>query len=164
MIHNLIVFFIISVINTIISIKLPITLFHSDSWLFRERSWERKGQFYQDYFWVKKWKNQLPELSDFLTFLFSKKKIAQFGPDYLYLFVLETCRAELTHWCIILSMLAYAIGNGTSSAVLVFFISVALNLPYVIIQRYNRPRVLDILANRKIRFKGIVKDDVEAFH
>ncbi|WP_010632613.1 hypothetical protein [Sporolactobacillus vineae] len=164
LIHDLIIFIILSLINTFISIKLPISLFHADSWLYRERSWERKGQIYQDYVWVKKWKNQLPELSDFLTFLFSKKKMAQLDQDYLYLFVLETCRAELTHWCIIWSMLAYSLWRGTHSSILVLFIAVALNLPYVVIQRYNRPRVLDILANRKIHINENMKNNVEVFH
>lgn len=162
--HDLIIYIILSLVNTLISIKLPISLFHSGSWLYRERSWERKGQIYQDYFRVKKWKNQLPELSDFLTFLFSKKKMVKLDPDYLYIFVLETCRAELAHWCIIWSMLAFTLWRGTNSSVLVFFIAVALNLPYVIIQRYNRPRVLDMLANRKIHIHENMKKDIEVFH
>ncbi|MDD9150632.1 MULTISPECIES: glycosyl-4,4'-diaponeurosporenoate acyltransferase [unclassified Sporolactobacillus] len=155
--NNLFVFLIISVINTVISIALPISLFHYDSWLFRERNWEKNGAVYQGCLGVKKWKNLLPELSDFLAFLFPKKKIRQYSPDYLYRFVLETCRAELAHWCIIISSFIFIIWNGTGMSVLMISLAVVLNLPYIIIQRYNRPRILNILANKKN--KRMIKND-----
>lgn len=164
LINNLFVFLIISIINTIISIKLPISLFHYDSWLFRERSWEKKGRIYQGCLSVKKWKNRLPELSDFFAFLFPKKKIMQYSPDYLYRFTSETCRAEFAHWCIIISSFIFAVWNSTSDSILIVFIAVALNLPYIVIQRYNRPRILSILASKKINIKGIIKNDLEIFH
>ncbi|GGL60539.1 glycosyl-4,4'-diaponeurosporenoate acyltransferase CrtO family protein [Sporolactobacillus putidus] len=155
-IYNSFVFLIVSIINTIISIKLPVSIFHYDSWLFRERSWEKKGAVYQYYLRVKKWKNLLPELSDFLAFLFSKKQIKRYNPDYLYRFALETCRAELAHWCIIISSFLFAKwGDDIGSSILISFIAVVFNLPYIIIQRYNRPRILSVLANKKTSLKEI---------
>jgi hypothetical protein len=88
----------------------------------------------------------------------------QYSPGYLSKFVSETCRAELAHWCIIISMLIFALWSSTGTSILVFFIAAALNLPYIVIQRYNRPRILSILANKKINIKGIIKDDLEMYH
>lgn len=147
-----------------ISIKLPISLFHYDSWLFRVKRWEKNGQIYQWYFGVKKWKNQLPELSDFLSFLFSKKQMMQYSPDYLVRFALETCRAELVHWCIIFSSLIFSIWNSIGMSLLMVLIAVVFNLPYIIIQRYNRPRILNLLANKRATLKRTTDNDLETLH
>ncbi|TGA98373.1 glycosyl-4,4'-diaponeurosporenoate acyltransferase [Sporolactobacillus shoreae] len=162
--NNLIVFLILSIINTLISIKLPISLFHYDSWFFRVTHWEKNGQIYQWYFGVKKWKNQLPELSDFLSFLFSKKQMMQYSPDYLVRFALETCRAELVHWCIIFSSLIFSVWNSMGMSLLMIFIAVVFNLPYIIIQRYNRPRILNLLANKRATIKGTINNDLKRLH
>ncbi|MCQ2010929.1 MAG: glycosyl-4,4'-diaponeurosporenoate acyltransferase [Sporolactobacillus sp.] len=164
LVNNFIIFMIISLINTIISIKLPITIFQLDSWLFRERRWEKGGHFYQDWFNVKRWKSLLPELSDFLSFLFSKKQMKRSSPDYLYRFALETCRAELVHWCIMISSLLFTQWNHTGVSMLMIFIAVVCNLPYIMIQRYNRPRILSILANKKTNLNGNRINDLEVLH
>ncbi|MET1249004.1 glycosyl-4,4'-diaponeurosporenoate acyltransferase [Sporolactobacillus sp. STCC-11] len=154
LINNILVFVIISIINTVISIKLPIAIFHHDSWLFKVRAWEKDGYFYQHWFSVKRWKNSLPELSDFLSFLFSKKQMKQYSTEYLCRFALETCRAELVHWCIIISSLLFTKWNHTGISLFIFGFAVLCNLPYIIIQRYNRPRILSILANKKMTIRG----------
>ncbi|GEB76858.1 glycosyl-4,4'-diaponeurosporenoate acyltransferase CrtO family protein [Sporolactobacillus inulinus] len=149
LINNLFIFMILSVMNTLISIKLPLSIFHIDGWLFRTRRWEKDGAFYQHWFGVRRWKSLLPELSDFLSFLFSKKQMEHSGSGYLYRFAQETCRAELVHWCIMISMLLYMQWAHTGMSALMFFIAVLCNLPYIIIQRYNRPRILNILVNKR---------------
>lgn len=164
LINNLFVLLIISIINTIISIKLPLSIFHYESWIFRVRNWERKGQIYQYYFFVKKWKNILPELSDFLPFLFSKKQMMQYSPDYLHRFVLEACRAELVHWCIIISSFIFLKWESTSMPILMILIATVLNLPYIIIQRYNRPRILNILANKRTNIEETITNDLKIYH
>ncbi|WP_353948375.1 glycosyl-4,4'-diaponeurosporenoate acyltransferase [Sporolactobacillus sp. Y61] len=162
--NNLFIFLTISLVNTFISIKLPLSIFHFDSWLFKVRNWERNGRIYQDCLSVKKWKNRLPELSDFLSFLFSKKQMEHHNTDYLYRFALETCRAELAHWCIILSSLIFTQWNPTGMSLLMIFLAVLLNLPYIIIQRYNRPRILAILSSRRTDMNDRMVHDWEVIH
>lgn len=164
LINNFFIFLIISIINTMISIKLPLSIFHCESWLFKARDWEKGGYIYQYYFGVKKWKNLLPELSDFFSFLFPKKQIKRYGADYLYRFSLETCRAELAHWCIIISSFAFMQWSSTRVSMLMVFIAVICNLPYIMIQRYNRPRILSILANKKTNIKGTLVNDLGILH
>lgn len=149
-IHNLVVLFILSLANTIASICLPITFFHYDGWLYRERRWERSGEFYQSSLKVKRWKNVLPELSDFLRFLFPKKRIRTHTPQYIYRFVLETCRAELAHWCIIFSSLLFFLWTTPGMSLLMIAITIIINMPYIVIQRFNRPRLLKILFAGRI--------------
>ncbi|MCO7124362.1 glycosyl-4,4'-diaponeurosporenoate acyltransferase [Sporolactobacillus shoreicorticis] len=164
LLNSLFTFIIISVVNTLISIKLPNSIFHLDSWLFRTRGWEREGYFYQYWFGVKKWKSLLPELSDFFSFLFSKKQMGQPSADYLYRFALETCRAELVHWCIIVSSILFMQWNHTGVSLLTVVIAVACNLPYIMIQRYNRPRILNILANKRANIRENRIKDLEVVH
>lgn len=145
-IDNILIFIFLSLINTFVSIKLPESFFNYKNLLFKEKAWEKKGYIYQHLFRVRRWKNILPELSDFLKSIFPKKQIMKFRLDYLYRFVLETCRAELAHWCIITSSLIFTLWNDLVMSVILIFIALALNLPFIIIQRYNRPRIINIIV------------------
>ena len=149
-IDNVLVFIALSIANTLISIKLSLSSFNYKNWLFKERAWEKKGTVYQSYFHVKKWKDKLPELSDFITRIFSKKQVLSHNVDYLYRFVLETCRAELTHWSIIASSFLFIFWDSAGMSVLMICTASVLNLPYIIIQRYNRPRILNILSHNAL--------------
>lgn len=149
-IDNVLVFILFSVAITLISIRIPVTSFHYNSRLFKERKWERKGAVYQSLFHIKKWKNKLPQLSDFFKKLFSKKQVLNSSPEYLYRFVLETCRAEFTHWAIIASSFLFILWDGICMSVFMICAASVLNLPYVMIQRYNRPRILKILGRHVV--------------
>lgn len=145
-IFNLFTFFIFSMIVTILSLIVPDNVFSKKLWILKERKWEKKGEFYQKYFKVKQWKNHLPELGDFIKGIFPKKKIMEFSDEYLNKFLFESRKSELTHWCIILSSLLFLLWNEPHEALIMFIIASVINLPYIIIQRYNRPRITEALG------------------
>lgn len=147
---NLIIFLIFSLVVSFVAEKLPAGLYSYHNWLYKVRKWEKNGAFYEKIFIVKKWKCRLPEISDFVKSRFAKKHLKNNSRDYLYRFVTESCKAEFTHWIIILSSLLFFFWNDAVSALLVVFIAVLLNLPYIIIQRYNRPRLLRLLKKSGI--------------
>jgi glycosyl-4,4'-diaponeurosporenoate acyltransferase len=129
--------------------------------LFREKSWEAGGDIYQRLFKVRTWKAILPELSDFLKILFPKKKIRAFDAGYLQSYIIESCRAELTHFCIIGITLLFPLWAGFSVSLLVIYISVLLNLPFIVIQRYNRPRIQRLLIRSLHHtYPGIKAEDL----
>jgi hypothetical protein len=142
---NLIVFILISILLTFICEKVPNRIYDYKKWMFRERKWERGGRIYEYLFRVKLWKGRLPDISDFLKWRFSKKHLAELNGQYLYIFITESCRAEFTHWMIILSTTLFGFWADTLNVFAIFLTACVLNLPYIIIQRYNRPRLLNLL-------------------
>lgn len=142
---NLFVFILFSAILTLVAEKLPHSCFNYKRWLYRERKWEHGGRLYDHLFAVRKWKSCLPEVSDFIKAIFPKKHLAKSDFDYLNAFLLETCKAELTHWLIIGSSFLFVFWSGIFTSLKVFLFASVLNLPYIIIQRYNRPRIIRLL-------------------
>jgi glycosyl-4,4'-diaponeurosporenoate acyltransferase len=128
--------------------------------VFRLKLWEDDGDFYQRILKVKKWKNSLPELGDFCKSIFHKKRIKTFDPTYLEVYVTESCRAELAHESIIASSLLFPLWAAPSMFLTIFNIALFLNVPFIIIQRYNRPRILRMLARKKRLFTEIKAEDI----
>ena len=143
---NVLVLILFSIFNTILSLKIPSAFLDQRRRLFRVRQWEDAGAVYQRMFKVKRWKNIMPELSDFFKKLFPKKRIASYDKAYLQKYLVESCRAELTHWGIIFSSFLFVFWNNFIKTAVMIVIAFVLNLPYIIIQRYNRPRIRSLLA------------------
>jgi glycosyl-4,4'-diaponeurosporenoate acyltransferase len=147
---NLLVFILISLAMTFICEKIPNKIYHYRKWMFRERKWEKGGLIYDNYFKVKKWKAKLPDISDFMRWRFNKKHLAEVDSNYLSVFLTESCKAEFTHWMIIISTMIFNFWSDFQSTIFIFFIACLLNLPYIIIQRYNRPRLIKLLKRNSM--------------
>lgn len=139
-----------SIIVTLLSTKLPDRCYDYRSWLFSERKFENSGVFYQRVFRVKRWKDRLPEISDLIRSAFPKKSVKEFEKEYMEKFLLESCRSEFAHWCIICSAIIFLFFEGMEAFFCMLLISALVNLPFIIIQRYNRPRIILIMRHKGI--------------
>lgn len=139
---NLLIFILFSMAMTLIAEKMPEKIYGFRLWLYRERKWESGGKVYERLFMVKAWKTRLPDISDFMKWRFNKKHFEHNDKGYLSIFLTESCKSELTHWMIIFSTVTFKLWNDWGSVLLLFLIASFLNLPYIIIQRYNRPRLI----------------------
>ncbi|MDI6619617.1 MAG: hypothetical protein QME45_13335 [Clostridiales bacterium] len=139
---NIALFLLLSIIISFICAKIPRKIFSYKRWIFRERKWEKSGAVYQKIFRVRAWKRVLPELSDFIKSIMPKKYIKEFSSAYLSKYIMESCRAEFTHWNIIISSFVFSLWCDLERSMMMVTIAVVLNMPYIIIQRYNRPRVI----------------------
>lgn len=152
---NLLVLILISIALTFICEIVPTQLYNYKRWLFRERSWEKGGRIYECLFRVKRWKSKLPDISDFLKWRFSKKHLNALNGRYLHIFVIESCKAEFTHWMIIFSSMLFGFWADMLNALAIFLTACLLNLPYIIIQRYNRPRLIKLLEKSDLSILSI---------
>ncbi|RPJ42768.1 MAG: glycosyl-4,4'-diaponeurosporenoate acyltransferase [Deltaproteobacteria bacterium] len=135
-------------------VRVPIARFDPGAWIFRPRHWEKGGLFYVRRLRIKKWKKHLPDGARWLGSRgFPKTRLAEKGEEYLALFVRETCRAELTHWIIILFAPFFFLWNKPGVGLLMILYALAENLPLILAQRYNRSRLLGIL-DQKERGRG----------
>lgn len=145
LLFNTFIFLLFSSVITFFSEKLPDHIYCYNSWLFKEHKWEKKGQLYRNLLKVRVWKAFLPELSDYVKGVFPKKSLKEHNKEYLSKYIMESCKSEFTHWVIIASALIFRLWTERQVSFGIFIIAIVLNLPYIIIQRYNRPRVIQVM-------------------
>jgi glycosyl-4,4'-diaponeurosporenoate acyltransferase len=115
--------------------------FNPESWLYRQRTWERGGKTYKSALKVKKWKRLLPDGATVFKGGFRKKHLGKADAAYLRRFILETCRAEFTHWVILLFALIFFVWNEWWIGLIMVAYALTTNMPCIVVQRYNRMRL-----------------------
>ncbi len=155
-IFNVVVYAIMQLLRLVVDQHLPKSHTDLDRKIFQSYTWEDKGNFYDKYFKVSKWKDYLPSIN--FTAGFSKRHIVENSSAYFEQFIREMNMSESNHIRSILSTLVFAIWNPLNMFLLVMALSVLIQAPFIIIQRYNRPRMVAILESVKIRE---AKDDGE---
>ena len=110
---------------------------------FRSFKFEKSGSIYNKLH-IRKWKTRLPDASvilhRFFPWLMPKKRIER--KDKISILIKETCIAEATH------ILAAVLGFGAIRICknikgwVIALSYLAFNIPFVLIQRFNRPRLI----------------------
>ena len=120
---------------------------HWDRFPFACRAWEREGAIYER-LGVRAWKDLVPDVSKWFPRIVPRKAITgRFGAETLRDMLKETCVAELTHWLLCLAGLAMLPLWPGPGGIMLYLVYVLLgNVPFIIIQRYNRPRFGRLLA------------------
>uniref|UniRef100_A0A7V3ZXR6 Glycosyl-4,4'-diaponeurosporenoate acyltransferase n=1 Tax=candidate division WOR-3 bacterium TaxID=2052148 RepID=A0A7V3ZXR6_UNCW3 len=126
---------------------IPPEFYDPENFLFKPRKIEFDGKLYTSLFAIKKWKDRLPECGEFFKFNpFNKKRLQKMKDlNYFERFILETCRAELTHWIPILLYPVSLLWNPYPASIYVLIFVLLTNFPFLIIQRYNRIRFLRVV-------------------
>lgn len=113
--------------------------FRADAFPFRPYAFERQGRFYEK-LGIRRWKDRLPDMSKLLRFL-PRKAILSRSAEQARLLVQETCLAEAVHLALMaLALPVLAIWPGWKGVVLAAVYALG-NVPFILIQRYNRPRL-----------------------
>jgi glycosyl-4,4'-diaponeurosporenoate acyltransferase len=149
---DFVAWFIIHIVVVAIMVRIPTKHFNPNHWLYRGRKWERNGDIYQEVFKIKKWKKHLPDGARILGRLgFSKKQLRETSTGYFEAFLIETCRAELTHWIIILFAPFFFLWNRPGVGLFMIFYALLENIPCIMVQRYNRYRFEHLLKQEKLK-------------
>jgi glycosyl-4,4'-diaponeurosporenoate acyltransferase len=149
---DFIVWFIIHIGVVAIMVRIPAKHFNPNHGLYRGRRWEREGDVYREVFKIKKWKQHLPDGARFLGRLgFQKKQLNSKSMEYFEAFLIETCRAELTHWILILFGPFFFLWNRPGVGLFMIFYALFENVPFIIAQRYNRYRFRSLLEQNRLK-------------
>ena len=129
----------------------PKSWLRPDQFPFRTFTWEEK-------LWkalkIRKWQAKVPDMSKLLPKLMPAKALTQKTAQNLPLMIEETCVAELTHGLLCFAGLyLLKIWPGTGGAILAVIYILLGNLPFLLIQRYNRPRLQRLLEKQSRRTK-----------
>ena len=119
-----------------------------DGWLLRPRRFETAGRWYRRRLRIDRWKDKVPEAGGLFRGGISKGHLPAYDVPGLELFARETRRAELAHWWALGCGPLFALWNPPLATALLVSYGVLVNLPFVIIQRYNRFRIEALLDRR----------------
>lgn len=137
-----------------IGLALPRKAFDENSFPYRSFKWENNGKIY-DKLKVKKWKSVVPDMSMITKLIFPKRIRGSVTSADLDRLAKESCVAEMIHYVLcILSVGFYHIWRGKTGVLLsvLYFLG---NVPYIIIQRYNRPNFVSLRDRLALREERI---------
>lgn len=122
-----------------------------DGWLLRPRRFEDGGRVYRRTLRVHRWKDRVPEAGALFDGGISKRELPARDVAGLTTFVRETRRAELAHWWAMACAPLFVLWNPLLASALLVAYGVLVNLPFIVIQRYNRFRTQPLLARLERR-------------
>lgn len=129
---------------------LPKGMF-GDNAYFRMHDFEKKGRIYER-LGIKRWKDKLPDMSKiFPSMLPAKNGFADVDTDVM---IRETRVAEFVHAAIaVLGFPCVVIARGAAGWIMWILWALG-NVPFIMVQRYNRPRLERLCAVRKRHAEG----------
>ena len=128
---------------------LPKKWFKPDCFPYRSFKFEREGRIY-DKLNIRKWQNKVPDMSRLLTRCMPAKNLSGDFRRRLPLMLQETCVAEMIHSVLCAAgLLCPVLWPGPGGIIITIIYIVFFNLPFILIQRYNRPRLMNL--NRRIQ-------------
>jgi glycosyl-4,4'-diaponeurosporenoate acyltransferase len=128
-----------------ITLHTPAKQFVQDGWLYRQRSFEKDGAFYERWLGIRRWKKFIPDGATIFNEGFKKKTLQGTQKSYLINFIEETRRAEYSHILQILPCITFFIFNDFWIAIIMVVYAFGFNLPLIWLQRYNRFRFQRLL-------------------
>ena len=149
----------ISVIAFPLGRMIPKRWVHYDRLPFCTSEWEEDGKIYNR-LGIRKWQHKLLDMSRIMTKYMKRKELPEHftGDDIRYLLD-ETCIAETVHGALcVLGMHCMRLWSGIGGIIFYILYVTLGQLPYIIIQRYNRPRLARLYQRmnreRSLQYEG----------
>jgi len=137
------------VISGWVAVRVPLYMLSRDTWLTKIRRFERAGRWYEQTWSIRRWKDRLPEGGAWFAGGRSRRTVIGGRRQGLDRFAAETRRAEWVHWIQIALAPSFGWLVSAELGVIMTGVMALAHLPFIAVQRYNRARVLRILARRK---------------
>lgn len=131
-----------------VGLILPRRWFDHSKVPFRAYKWENGGKAYEK-LGVKTWKDRVPDMSKIMGDMVKKKMSTASTSAGLDTLITETCIAEAIHFAlIVLSFGILFFWRDAWAYIVLALYNILGNVPFIIIQRYNRPRLVALSARR----------------
>jgi len=137
--------------------------FNENAYPFACRKWEQGGRIYRR-LGIRRWKDKMPDMSRILPDMFPKRLTEANSTEMVRRLIKETCVAEFIHNClsILFFIGIWMIYDGSMKGFSLGVFAVLCNLPYVIIQRYNRPMLIRYLQKLERKQKDAAEGASDA--
>ncbi len=137
---------VIGILAHYIGESMPRGWFSENKFPYRIYAFEKNGRIYEK-IGIRSWKTKLPDMSRIMRDMLPKRVTFDATSESVGALLKETCVAEFIHQCLcVLSIGIYFIWKNSTGVVLMF-VFIFCNIPFILIQRYNRPH-LTSLKNR----------------
>ncbi|TDM12743.1 glycosyl-4,4'-diaponeurosporenoate acyltransferase [Macrococcus lamae] len=141
----------INLANSLMMSKVPTEFFIKAKPFFKDFKWECGGEVWNRLFRVKTWKHKLPDGTLFIKSGHNKSHLPNHQNTTFETFLIEMRRAEMTHWFTICFSFLFFLWNPRWAAVLNIMFGIVSNFPFIIAQRYNRPRLEKVFIKKNKR-------------
>ena len=137
----------LGVLSFVVGRLIPKHWFHADRfpWVCHpaeQKLWKRLH--------VRKWQAKIPDMSRIFVKIMPEKKLTKENYENLPRMIEETCVAEWTHILLSIAGLGLLkIWSGVGGVCITIIYIVLGNLPFIVVQRYNRQRVQKLFAKKK---------------
>ena len=123
-------------------LQIPDRFFEPTRFLWRVHGFEDGGKLYEHVFHIRSWKLLLPDGGGvWKKRSYKKKNLTDYSEENLHRFLIETSRGELVHWLGILPFWVFGLFAPPAVIWIMLLYALIVNVPCLIAQRYNRPRV-----------------------
>ena len=131
---------------------LPLRWFDPYSFPYKICEFEKDGRIYEKT-GIRYWQKKVPDMSRLFPFLMPRKEIKERPSVHgLEVMIGETCKAEFTHAVLsFFGLYILKLEPGIWGAVLTIVYIVFGNIIFIIIQRYNRPRLIKLYSKMNRR-------------
>ena len=130
-------------------LKIPDRFFEPTRFLWRVHGFERNGRLYERVFQIRRWKHLLPDGGGvWKKRSYKKRNLTDYSEENLHRFLIETSRGELVHWLGISPFWVFGLFAPPQVIWIMLLYALVVNLPCIIAQRYNRPRVYALYKRR----------------
>ena len=137
---------VIGILAHYIGESMPRGWFSENKFPYRIYAFEKNGRIYEK-IGIRSWKTKLPDMSRIMRDMLPKRVTFDATSESVGALLKETCVAEFIHQCLcVLSIGIYFIWKNSTGVVLMI-VFIFCNIPFILIQRYNRPH-LTSLKNR----------------
>ncbi len=127
---------------------LPRTWFDWKKYPFRSFPFEKNGDLY-DKIHIKKWKKKVPDLSRVMKRMVPKKISFRASSEEIDRLLRELCIAEVVHVALFFASFGVLFFSRTWFCIALCILYAIGNIPFILIQRYNRPHLAHLWTRVK---------------
>jgi len=151
-----------AVVGFVLGRVVPKRWFNPARGIFQCFPFEKEGKIYEK-LGIRFWQNRVPDMSKWFPDLMPPKALKQNAAQQLPVMLQETCVAEAVHlWVGILGFYCLHFLPTFGGVVITLVHFAFLNLPFILIQRYNRPRLLRLYRTMQTRKENcFARDDFD---
>lgn len=136
---------VIGLLSFLLGRIMPASWFQEDKFPYRAMAWEKGGSFYNTVFHIRKWQAKVPDMSKIFPSLMPAKQIRPDFKEELPRMITETCIAEWIHGLLcFLALPCLWLWEGWGGVLFTLAYILIGNIPFILIQRYNRPRLMGL--------------------
>ena len=150
LLYTLLLAIFLAVTSHFIGQALPRESFFADKFPYRPFAFEKNGSIYRR-LGVQKWMDRVPDMSRVMGDMVPKKLHRNMTAEDVRVLIRETCVAEHVHFMLCVVFLFVSRFWEDRTWIFFWLIYAVGNLPFIIIQRYNRPMLVRLLHRMEAR-------------